>query len=114
MIVWNKFLKMLNEKGISTYEIKGKSLLSQNTLAKIKMCSGSVEEIKIKLQNYKDSHNGKEFATGVSTTTIEELCQLMECQPTDLFEWVVELDKTKSYDYRYKDKPIDKNKLYIK
>ena len=40
-----------------------KGLIPQSTLAKLKMCSGTPEEIKKKLEDYKNDpkHNGKEF-----------------------------------------------------
>ena len=37
-------------------------------------------------------HNGKEFMYDVSTKTIEDLCQLLQCQPQDIMDWEVELD----------------------
>lgn len=82
---FNKLLEKLREKGITTYTIRQKALIPQGTLAKLKMCSGaSMEEIEQKLQEYKDSHNGKDFMCGVSTKTIEDICQLFQCQPEDL------------------------------
>lgn len=39
------------------------------------MCSGdSMEQIEKKLQEYKDSHNGKNFMCDVSTKAIEDIC----------------------------------------
>ena len=43
-----------------------------------------VKEIEKKLQEYKDTHNGKDFMCDVSTKTIEDICQLLQCQPQDL------------------------------
>ena len=54
----------------------------------------TAEEIKKKLEDYKNDpkHNGKEFMYDVSTKTIEDLCQLLQCQPQDIMDWEVELD----------------------
>ena len=89
MLIWNKTIDLLKKKGITTYKIRQKNLMSQSTLAKIKMCSGTPEEINQKLEHYKKTHNGKEFKTDVNTKTIEELCLLLDCKPWDLFDWVL-------------------------
>lgn len=69
-------------------------MIPQSTLTKLKMCSGdSMEQIEKKLQEYKDSHNGKDFMCDVSTKTIEDICQLLQCQPQDLIEWKVDLNQ---------------------
>lgn len=57
MINYTKLLKKLEEKGISSYVIRQKGLIPQSTLTKLKMCSGSPEEVKAKLQAYKDDPN---------------------------------------------------------
>jgi len=73
MINYNKLMEKLKEKGITTYTIRQKALIPQGTLAKLKMCSGAtMEEIEQKLQEYKDTHNGKDFMCDVSTKTIEK------------------------------------------
>ena len=76
------------------------SLLS----AKLKMCSGAtMEEIEQKLKEYKDTHNGKDFMCDVSTKTIEDICQLLQCQPEDLIEWKVDLKPELAYETRFKE-----------
>lgn len=103
MVNYNKLMEKLKEKGITTYTIRQKALIPQGTLAKLKMCSGaSMEEIEKKLQEYKDSHNGKEFMIDVSTKTIEDLCQLLQCQPKELMDWEVDLKPELSYEYRFR------------
>ena len=102
MINYNKLLDKLDEKGITTYVIRQKALIPQSTLTKLKMCSGdSMEEIKQKLQEYKASHGGKDFMCDVSTKTIEDICQLLQCQPEDLIEWKVDLKPELSYENRF-------------
>lgn len=102
MVNYNKLMEKLKEKGITTYTIRQKALIPQGTLAKLKMCSGdSMEEIEKKLQEYKDSHDGKDFMCDVSTKTIEDICQLLQCQPQDLIEWKVDLNPELSYENRF-------------
>lgn len=101
MINYNKLIERLKEKGINTYIIRKKAIIPQSTLSKFKMSSGgSMEEIESKLQNYKDK-NGKDFMCDVSTKTIEDICQLLQCQPEDLIEWKVDLKPELSYENKY-------------
>ncbi|MCM1161188.1 MAG: helix-turn-helix transcriptional regulator [Roseburia sp.] len=104
MINYNKLWNKLKEKGITTYTIRQKALIPQSTLTKFKMCSGvSMEEIEQKLQEYKDTHDGKDFMCDVSTKTIEDICQLLQCQPEDLIEWKVDLKPKLAYESRFEE-----------
>lgn len=104
MVNYNKLMEKLKEKGITTYVIRQKALIPQSTLTKLKMCSGtSMEEIEQKLKEYKNSHNGKDFMCDVSTKTIEDICQLLQCQPEDLIEWKVNLNPELAYENRFKE-----------
>lgn len=104
MINYDKLMKKLKEKGITTYTIRQQALIPQSTLTKLKMCSGdSMEEIEKKLQEYKDTHNGKDFMYDVLTKTIEDICQLLQCQPQDLIEWKVDLNPELAYENRFKE-----------
>lgn len=102
MVNYNKLLKKLEEKGISTYLIRKNNLFGQEILRKFKMCSGTREEINTRLLEYKEK-NGKDFKTDVSTKTIEELCQLLQCQPQDIMDWRVDLNPELSYENRFKN-----------
>lgn len=44
MINYNKLMKKLDDKGITTYVIRKKGLIPQSTLTKLKMCSGDSME----------------------------------------------------------------------
>lgn len=104
MINYNKLWNKLKEKGITTYTIRKLGLIPQSTLGKLNMCSGETfEEIENKLQAYTDGHNGKEFMYDVSTKTIEDLCQLLQCQPYDIMEWSIDLKPELSYEEKYKE-----------
>ena len=102
MVNYNKLFKLLETKGISTYTIRRYNLLGQETLRKFKMCSGTIEEIKEKIEAYK-SKTGKDFKADVSTKTIEDICQLLQCQPQDIMDWEVELKPELSFEYKYQN-----------
>ena len=59
-------LTALKEKGYTSYRIRQETILSESTLQKIR--SGS----------------------GISWDTIESLCRLLDCQPSDLMEYIKE------------------------
>lgn len=104
MINYNKLMQKLKEKGITTYIIRQKGLIPQGILTKMKMCSGnSWEEIENNIKEYNEKEDnvkkGRVFTGGdVSTKTIEDICQLLQCQPQDLIEWEVKLNPELSYE----------------
>ena len=57
-------LAALKEKGITTYQIRKEKLLSESTVQKLRA------------------------GVGVSWENLETLCQLLDCQPYDLIEYV--------------------------
>lgn len=90
MIDYTEIKKRFADKDIKQYTVKQLKILSGGTLAKI------------------GSNNGDH----VSTATIEEICQLLQCQPWDLLkDWKVELDPAKSIESlrnNYKQKTTKK------
>ena len=112
MVNYSRLFEKFKEKGITTYTIRQKALIPQSTLTKFNMCSVNEKErikyadksdeeiINLKLEEYKNSH-GSEFKTDVSTKTIEELCQLLQCQPQDIMEWKVDLKPELSYENKF-------------
>lgn len=65
-IKYDKLLKLMSEKGITSYTIKKDNIIGQATLKKIKE-GGDID-----------------------TRTIDKLCRLLNCQPGDLLEFVDE------------------------
>ena len=63
-IVYDKLLKLMSEKGITSYTIKKNKIIGQATLKKIK--------------------DGGD----IDTRTISKLCKLSNCQPGDILEYV--------------------------
>lgn len=92
MIDYTEIKKRFADKDIKQYTVKQLKILSGGTLAKI------------------GANNGDH----VSTATIEEICQLLQCQPWDLLkDWKVELDPAKSIESlrnNYKQKTTKKQK----
>lgn len=65
-IVYDKLLKLLDEKGITSYTVKKDNIIGQATFKKIKQ-GGDID-----------------------TRTIAKLCELLNCQPGDIIEYVDE------------------------
>lgn len=103
MVNYQKMIEVMKEKGINTTIIQRKRILPQSTLRKIRKCSGnSFDEIKTRLNEYKQA-KGKDFQADVTMKTIEDICQLLQCQPFDLIDWHVDLDPKLSYENRFKN-----------
>ena len=66
-IVYTKLFELLNEKGYTTYKIRQENLIGQGTLTAIKNGTG-----------------------GLDAKTIARLCEVLDCQPGDLMEYVKE------------------------
>ena len=90
MIDYTEIKKRFADKDIKQYTVKQLKILSGGTLVKI------------------GANNGDH----VSTATIEEICQLLQCQPWDLLkDWKVELNPAKSIESlrnNYKQKTTKK------
>lgn len=65
-IKYDKLLKMMADKGLTSYKIKKDNIIGQATFQKIK--SGG----------------------DIDTRTIARLCKVLECQPGDIMEYVDE------------------------
>jgi len=66
-IKYDKLLKMLEERGYTSYKIKQEKLIGQGTLTAIKNGTG-----------------------GLDAKTISKLCALLACQPGDIMEYLPE------------------------
>lgn len=68
-IVYGKLLNLMKQKGITSYTIRQNNIIGQATLTKIK--------------------NGGD----IDTRTIAKFCELLDCQPGDILEYVPQKDK---------------------
>lgn len=64
MIVYDKLLALLQEKGYNSYRIKKENLIGQATYTKLKKGEG-----------------------GLDYRSIDKLCEALNCQPGDLMEY---------------------------
>ena len=64
-IKYDKLMALLKEKGYTTYRIRKEKLLGQGTLTALKNGTG-----------------------GLDSKTISKLCEVLECQPGDIMEYV--------------------------
>ncbi|MEG1953977.1 MAG: helix-turn-helix transcriptional regulator [Hydrogenoanaerobacterium sp.] len=62
---YDKLLNLLKEKGFTTYKIRKDNLISQSAWQKIRTGTGDID-----------------------TRTLERLCNVLECQPGDMMEYV--------------------------
>lgn len=67
-IIYDKLLAMMKQKGITSYTIRQNNIIGQATLTKIR--------------------NGGD----IDTRTIAKFCELLECQPGDILEYVPNKD----------------------
>jgi putative transcriptional regulator len=66
-IVYTKLFDLLKEKGYTTYRIRQEKLIGQGTLTAIKNGTG-----------------------GLDAKTIARLCEVLDCQPGDIMEYLKE------------------------
>ncbi|MEE0100375.1 MAG: helix-turn-helix transcriptional regulator [Acutalibacteraceae bacterium] len=64
-IRYDKLFKLLKDRGYTTYKIRKEKLLGQGTLTALKNGTG-----------------------GLDARTIDRLCNMLDCQPGDLMEFV--------------------------
>ncbi len=63
-IIYDKLLKLMEEKGLSTYRIRKEKIISESTLQNIR--------------------NNKR----ITTDAIANLCDALNCQPGDIMEYI--------------------------
>ena len=71
-IKYDKLLKLLEEKGYTSYRIRKEKILGQATLTAIKNGTG-----------------------GLDHRSIARLCDVLQCQPGDIMEYVPEPEQEK-------------------
>jgi len=63
-IVYDKLIALMNDKGLSSYQIRKNKIISESTLQNIR--------------------EGKR----ITTDSIASLCKVLDCQPGDILEYV--------------------------
>lgn len=72
-IVYDKLFALLKEKGYSSYRIRQEKLIGQATLTAIKKGTG-----------------------GLDAKTLARLCEVLDCQPGDLMEYIKDTNALES------------------
>ena len=62
---YDKLFELFKERGITSYKIRKENLISQAALTKMKNGEGNID-----------------------TRTLERLCSVLKCQPSDIMEYV--------------------------
>ena len=82
MIYYGKFFELMKEQGKNTTHIRSEKIIGQETLRKLKIGTGVLEEY-----DYKDTKTVKKVREiSVDTKSIEAICVWLECQPSDIME----------------------------
>lgn len=71
-IKYDKLLKLMEQKGLSTYKIRKEKIISESTLQNIR-------------------NNGR-----ITTDAIANLCHALNCQPGDIMEYIPDESNTQS------------------
>lgn len=85
MITYRKMFALMKEQGKNTNHIRRDKIIGQETLRKLKIGTGVLEEYDYKIPgtNQKEKRTRE---TSVDTKAIENLCKWLECQPSDIME----------------------------
>lgn len=111
MINYKKFFELLKKKGITSTDIRKQHIISESALQKMRVsCGESFDEVKQKLEDFQSNHPS--FNPDVSFKTIEDLCQILQCQPKDILEWKIELNPDMAYS-KDKDYSVGRSKESI-
>lgn len=85
MITYGKLFALMKEQGKNTTHIRRENIIGQETLRKLKIGTGILEEYDYKVPgtNQKEKRTRE---TSVDTKAIESLCKWLNCQPSDIME----------------------------
>ena len=92
MIYYGKLFTLMKEQGKNTSRIREEKIIGQETLRKLKLGTGILEEYDYKRKD-KDS-DGKTITVvekktrevSIDSKSIESLCTWLNCQPNDIME----------------------------
>lgn len=85
MITYEKLFTLMKAQGKNTTHIRRENIIGQETLRKLKIGTGVLEEYDYKAPgtNQKEKRTRE---TSVDTKAIENLCKWLNCQPSDIME----------------------------
>lgn len=86
MIVYDKLFKLFEKKHMTEYSLKRDKIISQETYKKLRSGTGIYQTEDIYGTVSKDP--SKKRINAVDTKTIEKLCTVFQCQPSDIMEYI--------------------------
>lgn len=87
MICYDKLFELMKKKGKKNIHIREEKVIGQETLRKLKMGTGILEEYDYKIPGTKPVQIEKRTREiSVDTKSIESLCTWLNCQPNDIME----------------------------
>lgn len=84
MIVYDKLFKLFEKNHMTEYSLKRDKIISQETYKKLRSGTGIYQTEDIYGTVSKDP--SKKRINAVDTKTIEKLCTVFQCQPSDIME----------------------------
>ncbi len=94
MITYTKLFDLMKKQGKNTSHIRKENIIGQETLRKLKIGTGILEEYDFVVtpgnkKEGKDPVKEKRVReTSVDTKAIENLCKWLNCQPSDIMEFI--------------------------
>lgn len=85
MIYYNKFFELMKKQGKTQTQIRESKIIGQETLRKLRIGTGILEEYDYKVPGTKQIEK-KTRENSIDTKTIESLCIWLNCQPSDIME----------------------------
>jgi DNA-binding Xre family transcriptional regulator len=87
MISYKKLFELMKKQGKNTSHIRNENIIGQETLRKLKIGTGILEEYDYKIPGTKPAKYEKRTReTSVDSKSIEALCIWLDCQPNDIME----------------------------
>jgi len=88
MITYKKLFTVMKEQGKNTTHIREQKIIGQETLRKLKIGTGVLEEYDYKVPGTKNPViiEKRTRENSIDTKSIESLCVWLNCQPSDIME----------------------------
>ena len=85
MIYYGKLFELMKKQNKNTTHIREEKIIGQETLRKLRMGTGILEEYDYKIPGTKQIEK-KTRENSIDTKSIESLCTWLDCQPNDIME----------------------------
>lgn len=85
MIYYGKLFELMKQQGKNTTHIRENKIIGQETLRKLRLGTGVLEEYDYKIPGTKQIEK-RTRENSIDTKSIESLCTWLNCQPSDIME----------------------------